>query len=63
MQSSYTDPYVDEIRINKSIMTSVNVKNFNDYDLTILCTDHYNFNYKRRKRVKIDYKREKNLKI
>ena len=43
----YTDPYVDKIRINKSIMTSVNVKNFNDYDLTILCTDHYNFNYKK----------------
>ena len=41
------DPYINKIKINNSIMKSTNVKNFNNYDLTILCTDHYKFNYKK----------------
>ena len=43
----YTDPFVDNIKINNKIFKSVKVRNYNQYDLTILCTDHYKFNYKK----------------
>ena len=41
----FTDPYVDRIKLNRSYLDSSKVKNFGIYDLTILCTDHYKFNY------------------
>ena len=43
----FTDPFVDNIKINNKILKSIKVKNYNQYDLTILCTDHYKFNYKK----------------
>ena len=41
------DPYVQDIKINNLTLENTNVKNFGKYDLTILCTDHYKFNYKK----------------
>ena len=38
------DPYINKIKSTIHIHESTNVKNFNNYDLTILCTDHYKFN-------------------
>ena len=46
-QVDYMDPYVQDIKINNLTLENTNVKNFGKYDLTILCTDHYKFNYKK----------------
>jgi len=43
----FMDPYVTNIKINNQILKGVKVNNFRKYDLTILCTDHYKFNYKK----------------
>lgn len=43
----YSDPFVDKINLDKIYLKSVKVKNFRYYDLTILCTDHHKFNYKK----------------
>ena len=43
----FMDPYVKEIKIDKKIYKSINVKNYRKYDLVVLCTDHYKFNYKK----------------
>ena len=43
----FMDPYVDRIKINSLLLKSKKVSNFRSYDLTILCTDHYKFNYKK----------------
>ena len=41
------DPYVKSVEINNKLLRGVRVNNFSKYDLTILCTDHYKFNYKK----------------
>ena len=43
----FSDPYIDNILINKKIIKNKIVNNYNNYDLVILCTDHYKFNYKK----------------
>ena len=43
----FSDPYVNTLKINNEILKSVKVRNYNKYDLTILCTDHFKFNYKK----------------
>ena len=48
-QVDFMDPYVQNIRINNLILENTKVENFGKYDLTILCTDHYKFNYKNSK--------------
>ena len=43
----FTDPYVTNIKIKNRLLKGVKVNNFSEYDLIILCTDHYKFNYKK----------------
>lgn len=44
---NFIDPYVPNIEINNKTYQSVKIKNFKEYDLVILCTDHDKFNYKK----------------
>ena len=43
----FMDPYVKSVEINNKLLRGVRVNNFSKYDLIILCTDHYKFNYKK----------------
>jgi len=46
-QVDFIDPYVKNISINNQDLKSAKVKSYKKYDLTILCTDHCKFNYKK----------------
>ena len=43
----YEDPYIDNFKIGNLNFYSNNTQKYKNYDFTILCTDHVNFNYKK----------------
>ena len=43
----YQDPYINEIKINKTILKNTNVRDYGKYDYCIICTNHSNFKYKK----------------